>query len=142
MAGLEILQSVCSGALPRPPVDRLFGVRLADVAEARAVFEVPAHGWLANEFGTVYGGMIAFLAMSACSAAVQSVAAVGATYTALDVKVNFLRPVPTDGADIGATGGIVHLGRHLVVSNSEVTHHGRVVALATGTTALGTSESR
>ena len=139
MTGIEVLQSVCSGALPRPPVDRLFGIRLVQVQDSQVTFELPAHGWLANEFGTVYGGVVGFLAKSAASAAVQSVATRGTTYTALDMKVNFLRPVPPDGSEMTAVGTVVHRGRQLVIASAEVSHQGRTVALATGTTALAGS---
>jgi uncharacterized protein (TIGR00369 family) len=139
MTGLEVLQSVSCGVLPRPPVDRLFGIRLVEAEDGRVAFELPAHGWLANEFGTVYGGMIAFLAKSAAAAAVQSVATRGTTYTALDMKVNFLRPVPPDGSGLTSVGTVAHRGRQLVIAGAEVTHQGRTIALATGTTALSGS---
>ncbi|MGH8826868.1 MAG: PaaI family thioesterase, partial [Jiangellaceae bacterium] len=110
-------------------------------SDGHATFALPAHGWLINEFGIVYGGLIAFVAKSAAAAAVQTVAGPGTTYTALDLKVNFLRPVNPDSTDIVASGTVLHRGRHLVISSSEVTHGGRTVAIATGTTALGSEES-
>jgi acyl-CoA thioesterase len=107
-----------------------------DAAPGRVTFEQPAHGWLTTEQGKVYGGATAFLAMSAASAAVQSVADPSVTASALDVKVNFLRPIDPDGQLMTATGTVLHEGRELVIATSEVTHQGRTVALATGTTAL------
>lgn len=140
MSGLEILRAAAEGLLPRAPVDRILGVRLVEADQGRVTFEQPAHPWLSNETGTVYGGASAFLAMSAASAAVQSVAAGGTHASALDLKVNFLRPVPIDGRTMTATGTILHGGRHLVIASSEVTHGGRTVAVATGTTALRAGE--
>lgn len=136
MSGLEVLQAVLDGTLGRAPVDRLFGARLVAAEKGTVTFTLPAHGWLVNEFGGVYGGSIAFLAKSAAAAAVQTVPTRGTTYTALDLKVNFLRPVPPDGADLTATGTVLHRGRQLVISSAQVTHGGKTVAIATGTTAL------
>lgn len=135
-AGLELLREQVDGVRPRPPVDQLLGVRLTGADQGRVTFEQPAHGWLTTEQGKVYGGATAFLAMSAASAAVQTVADASVTASALDLKVNFLRPVDPDGQQMTATGAVLHEGRELVVATSEVTHGARTVALATGTTAL------
>lgn len=136
LTGLDLLRGVADGVLPRPPIDRLFGVHLISAQAREVVFEMPAHGWLANEFGTVYGGAVAFFATSAASAAVQTVAKAGTGFSALDLKVNFLRPTNTDGQTMTATGTIMHPGGQLVVSSSVITHGGKTVAIATGTTAL------
>jgi uncharacterized protein (TIGR00369 family) len=140
LSGLETLRAIADGVLPRAPVDRILGVRLVEAERGRVVFDQLAHPWLSNETGTVYGGASAFLAMSAASAAVQSVASSDTHASALDLKVNFFRPIPLDGEAMTATGTLLHRGRHLVIATSEVTHRGRTVAVATGTTALRTRE--
>jgi uncharacterized protein (TIGR00369 family) len=77
----------------------------------RVVFALPASPWLRNEWGTVYGGMLTLLAKSAAAAAVQSTARRGTSFTALDVKINFLRAVPADGGERLATGTVLHRGQ-------------------------------
>lgn len=57
-------------------------------------------------------------------------------FTALDLKANFLRPVDADRGDVVAAGRVVHRGSRLTIANTGVTHKGRPVAIATGTTAL------
>jgi len=136
LSGLDILRRQLTGEFLRPPVDRLTGMRLADASEGRVVFALPAHGWLLQEIGTVFGGMIALLAKSATAGAVQAAAGAGTRFTALDLKVNFLRPVLADGTEIVATGRVIHRGSRLTIASTEVIHGGRPVAIATGTTAL------
>ena len=138
--GLEILRAQATGELPQAPIHHLTGLRPSEVDQGRAVFVLPATNWLRNDAGAIFGGAIALLANSAAAAAVQTVAPDGTTYTALDVKVNFLRPVPADGRNLVATGTTVHRGRHLVIATADVQDaDGRRVAMATGTTALGAS---
>ena len=84
----------------------------------------------------MFGGMIALLAKSATAGAVQAAASPGTGFTALDLKANFLRPVDADGGEVVAAGRVVHRGSRLTIANTEVTHKGRPVAIATGTTAL------
>jgi uncharacterized protein (TIGR00369 family) len=135
-SGLEILQAQLAGECMPPPLDRLTGMRLTAASDGLVVYSLPAHGWLLQEIGTVFGGMIALLAKSATAGAVQAVADTGTRFTALDLKVNFLRPVDADGTDLSATGKVIHRGTRLTIANTEVIHLGRPVAIATGTTAL------
>ncbi len=134
--GLQILKAQLAGERPPPPIDRLTGIRLADAGDGQVKFSLPAHGWLLQEIGTVFGGMIALLAKSATAGAVQAAASAGTRFTALDLKVNFLHAVEADGTELMAEGAVVHRGARLVIANAKVTHGGRTVAIATGTTAL------
>ncbi len=134
--GLAALAASVEEGGPRPPIDRLLGIRVVQVAVGEVVFAMHASPWLANEFGSVSGGVLAVLAQSATSASGQSAARVGRPFRALDVKVNFLRPVVPDGSEILATGRVLHRGR-LSVANSHLHHRGKLVALATGSTVLG-----
>ena len=73
-SGVGLLRRQLAGELRRPPIDHLTGMRLTAAEEGRVTFALPAGPWATNEFGTVFGGMLALLAASAASAAVQSVA--------------------------------------------------------------------
>ncbi len=137
-SGVDLLRRQLAGELPRPPIDHLTGMRLTAADEGRVTFVLPAGPWTTNEMGTVFGGMLALLAASAGSAAVQSVAEVGTPFAALDMKLNVIRPVFPDGTDLTATATVVHAGRNLAIANTKiVAANGKTVALATGTTALG-----
>jgi uncharacterized protein (TIGR00369 family) len=136
VSGLEILKAELDGDRASPPIDRLTGIRLAHAGDGHVVFALPARQCLRQENGTVFGGAIALLAKSATAGAVQAAAGAGTRFTALDLKVNFLRPVDTDGTELRAEGKVRHRGRRLVIADTTVTHGGRTVATATGTTAL------
>ena len=126
------------GEVPRPPVDQLTGIRLTEAERGRVVFRLPASPWLRNEYGNVYGGVLTLLAKSAAAAAVQTIAAEGVGFTALDVKINFLKGVPADGSDLVATGTVMHAGKRLAIGGADVTQGDVRVAVLTGTTALTT----
>ena len=134
--GLELLRAQLRGELPRPPIDQLTGVRLVGAEPGRVVFALLASPWLRNEWGTVYGGILTLLAKSAAAAAVQATASRGTSFTALDVKINFLQAVPADGRELLATGTVLHRGKRLAIATAEVMHGDVRVAVLTGTTAL------
>jgi uncharacterized protein (TIGR00369 family) len=137
-SGLELLQRQLAGEVSRPPIDHLTGMRLTEAGDGSTTFVLPASPWLANEFGTVFGGMVALLASSAGSAAVQTIAPVGTSFTALDMKLNIIRPVQADGSELTARAQVVHRGRQLAISTTEVFDgRDKRVAVATGSTMLG-----
>jgi len=136
LSGLEILKAELAGDRVSPPIDRLTGIRLVHAADGHVVFALPAHQRLLQENGTVFGGAVALLAKSATAGAVQATARAGTRFSALDLKVNFLRAVDADGTELRAVGKVRHRGRRLVIADTTVTHGGRTVATATGTTAL------
>jgi uncharacterized protein (TIGR00369 family) len=140
--GLELLRAELRGERPPPAIDQLTGIRIAAAEQGRVAFSLPASPWLRNELGTVYGGVQALLAKSAAAAAVQSTAPHGTGYTALDVKINFLRAVPADGRELQATGTVLHRGKRLAIATAEVLHGDHRVAVLTGTTALTPPASR
>lgn len=136
MSGLEVLAAQLRGEIPASPIDRYSGIRLIQAEDGQVVFSLPVHPGLLQELGTVFGGVIALLAKSASGAAVQTIAPAGTGFTALDLKVNFLRPARSEGEELIATGSVTHRGRRLCIANAVIAYRGRRIAIATGTTAL------
>ncbi|MEA2154920.1 MAG: hypothetical protein QOE11_1060 [Solirubrobacteraceae bacterium] len=137
MSGLEILRAQLAGDLPLPPIHHLTGVALTAAGPEEAVFELPCHEWLCSPLATVEGGVIAMLADCALVSAIQTVAPPGTAAAAVDLKVNFLRPVAPDGRTLTARGRVRHAGRAISVAEAEVVNaDGKTVALATGSAVM------
>ncbi len=136
LSGLEVLQAQVEGDL-QPPLHFLTGLRPVEAAPGRAVFVLPCHEWLCSPLGTVEGGTIAMVADAAIASAIQTTAPPGAALGAMDLKVNFLRPVEPDGRELRAHGRVRHAGRTIAVAEAEVVNaDGKPVALATGSAML------
>ena len=137
MSGLEVLQAQLAGELAPPPIHFLTGVGPTAATKGEAVFALPCHEWLCSPLGTVEGGTIAMLADCALSSAIQTVAPPGAALAAMDLKVNFVRPVSPDGRELVAHGRVRHAGRTITIAEAEVVNDdGKTVALATGSAML------
>jgi uncharacterized protein (TIGR00369 family) len=136
LSGLEILAAQIKGEIPAAPIGRYAGIQPVEADDGRVVFSLPMHPDFVQELGTVFGGVIALLAKSASGAAVQTIAPAGTGFTALDLKVNFLRPARAEGDELIATGVVTHRGRRLSIADTVITYQGRRIAVATGTTAL------
>jgi uncharacterized protein (TIGR00369 family) len=101
------------------------------IGQATAEFEVDCtrHG---NPAGTVHGGLLCEIADSAMAIAYGSTVALGESFTTLELKINFLRPVWR--AKLSARAKVVHAGRMVGLLECDVSdERGRLVARASGT---------
>ena len=86
-------QRICRGDSLPPPVARLIGFTLTSIAprHARIAFEAGAQH--ANPMGTLHGGILCDIADAAMGMAYASTLGAGETFTTLELKINFLKPV-------------------------------------------------
>jgi uncharacterized protein (TIGR00369 family) len=85
-----------------------------------------------NPMGTVHGGILCTLADSAMGMAFASTLGEGETFTTLEVKINFLRPI-FEGK-LFAKAKVVHRGRTVGLVDCDITtEDGKLVARAVST---------
>jgi uncharacterized protein (TIGR00369 family) len=92
-----------------PPVGRLIGFRVTQSANGQATVEIDVDERHANPMGTLHGGILCDIADMAMGAALVSTLQPGETFTTLEMKINFLRPVWK--AKLFAIGKVVKGGR-------------------------------
>ena len=133
ISGKAVLEAQLAGDLPPPPLHFLTGVHPVEIGTGEAIFALPCHEWLCSPLRTVEGGAIAMVADYALAAAIQTTAPAGAALAAMDLKVNFIRPVPPDGRELLAHGRVRHAGRTITIADAEVVNaDSKPVAIATG----------
>jgi len=129
---LEQIRKVASGDLPAPPIATLLGFTLRDVEVGRAVVDFEADARHANPMGTLHGGVLCGIADAAMGMAYASTLGEGETFTTIELKINFLKPVWT--GKLVATGRVVKGGRTVGLVECDVTDAEDVlVARATST---------
>ena len=108
---LELAQKVQRGEAPSPPIGRLLGFVLKAIEPGRAVFEMEADERHHNPMGTLHGGVYCDLADAAMGYAYAATLGEGETFTTVELKINFLRPVQkatlTAEAKVVKAGGTV-----------------------------------
>ena len=75
------------------PIGKLLGLKLSIPADGQATVEFEATERYANPMGTLHGGVLCDIADAAMGAAYRSTVAEGESFTTLELKINFLRPV-------------------------------------------------
>ena len=129
---LERVQTMLRGEAPDPPVARLIGFRLVAVEPGRAVFEMEADVRHTNPMGTLHGGILCDIADAAMGIAYASTLEEGESFTTLELKINFLKPVWK--ARLRAEGRLVKRGKTVgLVECDIVDETGSLVARASST---------
>ena len=129
---LDHLQQMKRGEFPPPPVADLIGFTLTSVEPGRAVIALEADRRHANPMGTVHGGILCDIADAAMGIAYAAGLDEGETFTTLELKINFLKPVRT--GRLTATGRVVKAGRTVGLVECDVTDEtGSLVARASST---------
>lgn len=147
---LEYLQRQLAGTLAENEVthmcyptaiSQLLGFRLVAIGEAMAVIELEAdaqrHG---NQQGTVHGGLLCELADAAIGTAHSTLMQEGESFTSIELKTTFLRPVWQ--ARLQAHAWAEHRGRTVSHYRCEIRREdGKVIAIVTSAmmTLRGTS---
>src|ERR1700683_3508478 len=90
---VELAQKMQRGEAPPPPIGRLLGFVLKVIEPGRAVFEMDADERHHNPMGTLHGGVYCDLADAAMGFAYAATLAEGETFTTVELKINFFRPV-------------------------------------------------
>jgi uncharacterized protein (TIGR00369 family) len=110
----------------------LLGFVLKSIEPGRAVFEMEAHERHHNPLGTLHGGIYCDLADAAMGYAYAATLAEGETFTTVELKINFFRPVRR--GKLIAEARVVKAGGTLGYVECDVTDEsGKLVARAAST---------
>src|SRR5262245_50950089 len=124
---LDVGRAMIEGETPQPPVGRLIGFDLVSIEPGTAVIAMEAKESHRNPMGTLHGGILCDIADAAMGMAYASSLDEGESFTTLELKINFLRPVWN--AQLTATGRVINQGRTVGMVECDVTDEkGRLVA--------------
>ena len=114
------------------PIARLIGFEVKDIAEGRATVVLAAGPQHANPMGTLHGGILCDIADAAMGMAFASTLAPEESFTTVELKVNFFRPIWQ--AQLKAEGTVVQRGRTIGYVECDITdEEDRLVAKAAST---------
>ena len=129
---IDAFREIVAGTRERPPVGKLIGFEMTEVEPGRVVFEMDAGPQHSSPLGTVHGGIVCDLVDAAMGCAHASQLEDGETFTTLELKINFLKPV-WEG-HLVAEGKAIKSGRTIGLVEGRVTDEsGSLVAYATST---------
>jgi uncharacterized protein (TIGR00369 family) len=114
------------------PIARLIGFEAKEIADGRAIVTLAAGPRHANPMGTLHGGILCDIADAAMGMAFASTLAPEDSFTTVELKINFFRPVWE--ANLKAEGRVVRRGRSLGYGECEISdERGQLIAKAAST---------
>ena len=129
---LARLKLLVRGEIPPPPIAQLIGFTVTAVEPGQATIEFEASERHANPMGTLHGGVLCDVADAAMGMAYASTLADGESFTTLELKINFLKPVWK--GKLRAEGRVIKQGRTIGLTDCDVfDEKGSLVAHATST---------
>jgi uncharacterized protein (TIGR00369 family) len=115
-----------------PPIAKLLGFTLTAIEPGHAVIAFEAERRHASPLGTLHGGVLCDIADAAMGLAYAATLDEGETFTTLELKINFLKPVWS--GRLTAVGRVVKGGRTVGLTECDITDDKeRLVARATST---------
>ena len=113
-------------------VARLIGFEAKEAADRRATVTLAAGPQHANPMGTLHGGILCDIADAAMGMAFASTLAPDESFTTIELKINFFRPVWE--AHLRAEGRVVRRGSSIGYVECEITdERGQLIAKASST---------
>ena len=111
---------------------RLIGWQVQKVADGHAIITLAAGPQHANPMVTLHGGILCDIADAAMGMAFASTLAEGQSFTTIELKINFFRPVWT--AQLKAEGKVIRRGSKIGYLECEITDESdRLVAKSAST---------
>ncbi len=137
LSGLDYIQAIADGTLPPPPIAGVIGLRLVSVAHGEVTLASTPDESLLNTIGLVHGGVLATLMDTAMGIAVQTTKPAGVVSASIELKVSFLKPLPSDGREVSVIGRTLKSGRRVSFAESEC-YSPDGVLIGHGTSSLAT----
>src|SRR6266404_7578088 len=115
-----------------PPVSELIGFELLESGDGRAVVLLQVGTQHFNPMGTIHGGILCDIADAAMGIAFASTLAPDESFTTVELKINFFRPVWQ--AQLKAEGAVVRRGHTIGYVECTITdEENRLIAKAAST---------
>jgi uncharacterized protein (TIGR00369 family) len=134
LTGREFLQAIIDGRLPAPPISQGLTFRIVEAGEGFAAFEGDPGPHLLNPMGIVHGGWALTLIDSATGCAAATLLPEGASYTTLETKANFVRPITSGTGRVRCEARAVGRGRRVMSCEARLTSaDGQVLSHGTST---------
>jgi len=131
---LEAIQRRMQGEASSAPVADLIGFRLISVDDGRATVELEATKRHVNPMGTLHGGILCDIADAAMGMAYASTLGDGESFTTLELKINFLKPIWN--AKLTAEANVVRSGRTVGMVECDVFDEKRSLVARASSTCL------
>ena len=132
-SGIEYLRNIISGEYAPLPIGEHLGFRIAAVEPGTVTVRGRPDKRSYNLLGSVHGGWTAAILDTAMALSNLSLLQVEQTFTTLDLRINYLRPITVETGEVIAVGSVIQSGRRVAYVEATLTDlAGKKLAHGTG----------
>ena len=113
LAGLEVVEGIAAGSLPRGPLAGLLGMTVTGAARGTVDGEIVPLAWMANPIASIHGGALMSMAEVVSGLAAQTLTGVGGRYRMLQISADYLRSPSVPGPAVQLRAEVTRAGRRL-----------------------------
>jgi uncharacterized protein (TIGR00369 family) len=118
--GLSFLRGMLDGHHPCAPYADTMDIHLSEIADGRVVFIGKPSARYLNPVGTIQGGWAATILDGAMAHCVHTTLKAGESYTSLEMKISFIRPVLPSNETVRCEGTVIHRGSRTATSEGRL----------------------
>jgi uncharacterized protein (TIGR00369 family) len=127
--GRSFLIGMLNGRYPCAPYSDTMDIKLVEVEDGRVVFLGTPSAHYLNPVGTIHGGWAATPLDGAMAYCVHSTLKTGESYTTLEMKINYVRPIFSSTGLVHCESKLIHRGRRTATSEGRLyDEHGKLLA--------------
>jgi uncharacterized protein (TIGR00369 family) len=131
--GLEYLQRLISGEYAWLPIGEHLGFRIVAAEPGTVTLKGRPDERSYNLLKSVHGGWTAAVLDTAMALSNLTLLGAEQTFTTLDIRINYLRPITVETGEVTAIGGVIQSGRKIAYVEAKlVDPNGKLLAHGTG----------
>ena len=132
VSGLEFVQALARGD-HSVPIGELLGFRVSAVERGCVTVTGEPDRRAYNLIGSVHGGWVASILDTALGLSVLSTLETDQSFTTVDIRINYLRPLTVETGIVTAVGRVLQSGRRLAYSEAHLSDaNGKLLGHGTG----------
>jgi uncharacterized protein (TIGR00369 family) len=120
LSGIDFVCTIMRGQIPAPPIFDLIDFRLVKVEPGEVNGEFEPAEFHYNPVGGVHGGVVCALLDSVMGLAVLTQLPPSSAWSALEIKVNFVRPLSVKTGTLRAEAKVVHPGSRMPTAEGRI----------------------
>jgi len=131
--GLEYLHRIISGEFAQVPIGDTLGFALIAAEPGKVTIRGNPTPASYNLLNTVHGGWTAAVLDTAMALSNLTLLNAEQSFTTLDIRVNYIRPITVETGELTATGHVINSGRRVAYCEAKLTDAGgKLLAHGTG----------
>ena len=132
-SGLDYLQRIISGEYAQLPIGEHLGFRIAAAEPGMVTLKGLPDERSYNLLKSVHGGWTAAILDTAMALSNLTLLGNDVTFTTIDIRINYLRPITVQTGEVTATGSVLQSGRKIAYVEAKLVDAvGKLLAHGTG----------